>query len=72
VAEIRVSVRSDSGSQVSFTWPGGTEAIGPTLVRIGRAAEDAGLDTVWVMDRLFQLEGFAEQPRSSDQFGPDP
>ena len=41
----------------NFTWPGGTESIGPTLARIGRAAEGAGLDTVWVMDHFFQLDG---------------
>jgi F420-dependent oxidoreductase-like protein len=46
----------------NFTWPGGTEAIGPTLARIGRAAEGAGLDTVWVMDHFFQLDGWLGGP----------
>ena len=40
----------------SFTWPGGTEQIGPTLTRIGRAAEGAGFESLWVMDHFFQIE----------------
>jgi F420-dependent oxidoreductase-like protein len=41
----------------NFTWPGGDLAIGPTLARIGRAADEGGFDTVWVMDHFFQIEG---------------
>ncbi|MHB8459316.1 MAG: LLM class F420-dependent oxidoreductase [Candidatus Limnocylindrales bacterium] len=41
----------------SFTWPGGPAAIGPTLGRIARAADDAGFDSVWVMDHFFQIRG---------------
>jgi F420-dependent oxidoreductase-like protein len=41
----------------SFAWPGGDAAIGPTLARIGRAADEGGFDTVWVMDHFFQIEG---------------
>ena len=41
----------------SFTWPGGTAAIGPTLARIGRQADDIGLDSIWVMDHFFQIRG---------------
>ena len=41
----------------SFTWPGGTEAIGPTLGRIARTAEDAGFDSIWLMDHFFQIRG---------------
>jgi len=41
----------------SFTWPGGPEAIGPTLARIVRAADDAGFDSIWVMDHFFQIRG---------------
>lgn len=40
----------------NYTWPGGPQAMGPTLARIGKAADDAGLDTVWVMDHFLQLE----------------
>ena len=39
----------------SFTWPGGTEAIGPTLARTVRAADEAGFDSIWVMDHFWQI-----------------
>ena len=46
------------GLQVnSFTWPGGTEAIGPTLARICLDADEAGFDSIWVMDHFFQIRG---------------
>ena len=46
------------GLQVnSFTWPGGGAAIGPTLARVTRAADDAGFDSIWVMDHFFQIRG---------------
>jgi F420-dependent oxidoreductase-like protein len=54
-----------AGLQISsFTWPGGTEAIGPTLGRTVRAADDAGFDSIWVMDHFFQIRGVgrAEEP----------
>ena len=41
----------------SFTWPGGTEAIAPTIARIARDADDAGFDSLWVMDHFFQIRG---------------
>ena len=41
----------------SFTWPGGAEAIGPTLARIGSLADDVGFDSIWVMDHFFQIRG---------------
>lgn len=40
----------------SFTWPGGAEQTGPTLARIGRDAEGAGFESLWVMDHFFQIE----------------
>ena len=48
----------------SFTWPGGAEEIGPTLARVGRQADDIGLDSIWVMDHFFQIRGVgpAEHP----------
>jgi F420-dependent oxidoreductase-like protein len=48
----------------SFSWPGGTEAIGPTLGRIARQADDIGVDSLWVMDHFFQIRGVgpAEHP----------
>jgi F420-dependent oxidoreductase-like protein len=49
------------GLQISsFTWPGGDAEIGPTLARICRAADDAGFDSVWVMDHLFQIRSVGE------------
>jgi len=41
----------------SFTWPGGPEAIGPTLARVAKDADDAGFDSIWVMDHFFQIRG---------------
>src|SRR6266511_1571067 len=48
----------------SFTWPGGPEAIGPTLALIAGTADDAGYDSIWVMDHFFQIGvvGPVEQP----------
>ena len=46
------------GLQVSsFTWPGGPAAIGPTLARVARTADDVGFDSIWVMDHFFQIRG---------------
>ncbi|MEA2611597.1 MAG: hypothetical protein QOG32_1323 [Chloroflexota bacterium] len=46
------------GLQVSsFTWPGGTPAIGPTLAEIVRQADEVGFDSIWVMDHFFQIRG---------------
>ena len=48
----------------SFTWPGGPEAIGPTLARVARQADDIGFDSIWVMDHFFQIRsvGKVEEP----------
>ncbi len=48
----------------SFTWPGGDAAIGPTLARVARQADDIGIDSLWVMDHFFQIRGVgrAEEP----------
>jgi F420-dependent oxidoreductase-like protein len=53
------------GIQVpSFTWPDGTDGIGPKLAEIGRTADEAGFTSLWVMDHFFQIEyvGPAEDP----------
>ena len=44
----------------SFTWPGDSEAIGPTLARIVRQADDVGFDSIWVMDHFFQIRGVGQ------------
>ena len=41
----------------SFTWPGGAAAIGPTLARVTRTADDVSFDSIWVMDHFFQIRG---------------
>jgi F420-dependent oxidoreductase-like protein len=48
----------------NFTWPGGDAAIGSTFARIVRDADDAGFDSLWVMDHFFQIPsvGAAEEP----------
>lgn len=53
------------GLQVSsFTWPGGTAALAPTLARVVRTADEAGFDSIWVMDHFFQIRsiGRADEP----------
>jgi F420-dependent oxidoreductase-like protein len=46
------------GLQINqFTWPGGAAAIGPTLANVARTADDAGWDSIWVMDHFFQIRG---------------
>ena len=41
----------------SFTWPGGPEAIASTLARVVHDADEAGFDSIWVMDHFFQIRG---------------
>ena len=53
------------GLQISsFTWPGGDAAIGETLARVCQTADEAGFDSIWVMDHLFQIRsvGDVEEP----------
>ncbi len=53
------------GLQVpSFSFPGGTPEIAPTLERIVRTADEVGFDSIWVMDHFFQIRGVgpAEEP----------
>ncbi len=46
------------GLQVNnFTWEGGDAKIGETFGAIGRRAEEAGFDSLWVMDHFFQIRG---------------
>lgn len=53
------------GLQISsFTWPGGDAAIADTLATIVRTADDAGFDSIWVMDHFIQIGsvGRPEEP----------
>jgi F420-dependent oxidoreductase-like protein len=38
-----------------FTWPGGPAQLGSKLADISRTADDAGYDSIWVMDHYFQI-----------------
>ncbi len=49
----------------SFSYPGGTPELRERLTEIARAAEAADLDSLWVMDHLFQL------PEDTGWGGPD-
>ena len=42
----------------AFTWPGGPAEIGQRLRSIGRAADEAGFESLWVMDHLRQIPMF--------------
>jgi F420-dependent oxidoreductase-like protein len=53
------------GLQISsFTWPGGDADIATTLAGIVRTADDAGFDSIWVMDHFLQIGsvGKPEEP----------
>jgi hypothetical protein len=39
----------------NFSWPVPVTGIGPTLSRLARTADDAGIDSLWVMDHFFQI-----------------
>ena len=47
---------------VNFSLPGGPAAIGPELAEIGRAAEEAGVTNLSVMDHYLQLGGRVGAP----------
>ena len=40
-----------------YTYPGTSEPLADTFARIVQSAEEAGFDSIWVMDHYFQLEG---------------
>jgi F420-dependent oxidoreductase-like protein len=44
----------------SFTWPDGNAGIGSKLAEIGSTADEAGFDSLWVMDHFFQIRGVGE------------
>jgi F420-dependent oxidoreductase-like protein len=53
------------GLQISsFTWEGGDRAIANTLATIVRTADEAGFDSIWVMDHFIQIGsvGGPEEP----------
>jgi F420-dependent oxidoreductase-like protein len=40
----------------NYSWPGGTAALGSELAGVVRAADTAGIDTVWLSDHLIQAD----------------
>ncbi|GMR11201.1 MAG: LLM class F420-dependent oxidoreductase [Anaerolineae bacterium] len=54
------------GLQINrFDWPGAPATIGPKFAEITRAAEEAGFESIWVMDHYYQIEpglGSKEDP----------
>lgn len=50
---------------VSFDVPGGPPALGPTLARLGDAAERSGVANLSAMDHYLQLEGMGLGPAES-------
>jgi len=38
-----------------FSWPVPVSQLGPTIVNRARQADDAGFDSLWVMDHFFQI-----------------
>ncbi len=41
---------------VRFDWPGSPTNIGSKLAEIGKTADDAGFESIWVMDHFFQMD----------------
>jgi F420-dependent oxidoreductase-like protein len=53
------------GLQINrFDWPDAPDGVGAALARYARLADDAGFDSIWVMDHFFQIRGLgpAEDP----------
>jgi F420-dependent oxidoreductase-like protein len=40
----------------NYSWPGGPGGLGAELARVAGAAEEAGVDTVWLSDHLLQAD----------------
>src|SRR3954462_9336052 len=46
----------------NLSWPGGAEALGPTLAGVARAADEGGVTTLTMMDHYFQMEVLGGPP----------
>jgi F420-dependent oxidoreductase-like protein len=46
-----------------FTWPDGPARLGPTLATITRTADEAGFDSIGVMDHFFQIRSLGPSER---------
>ena len=43
-------------SVTNYSWPSGPQGLGPELARLAGAADQSGVDTVWVADHLLQAD----------------
>src|SRR4051794_16094388 len=43
-------------SVTNYSWPSGPSRLADELTQVARAADDAGVDTVWVTDHLVQAD----------------
>jgi F420-dependent oxidoreductase-like protein len=46
----------------NLSWPGGAEALAPTLGAVARTADDGGVTTLTLMDHYFQMEVLGGPP----------
>jgi F420-dependent oxidoreductase-like protein len=60
MAHMRVSI-----SVTNYSWPSGVSGLAAELGQVARAADDAGVDTVWVTDHLVQADPTAP-PEADD------
>lgn len=51
----------------NFTWPEGPAGLAAKLAEIAGAAEDAGFDSLWVMDHYFQIPQGLHRTRHEEQ-----
>jgi F420-dependent oxidoreductase-like protein len=51
-------------SVTNFSWPIPAAQIGPTVSRIARTADEAGMDSIWTMDHFFQIRLSGEPPEA--------
>ena len=48
----------------NFSWPVPAGELGPMICRLARQADDAGVDSLWVMDHFFQIRLTGLPPES--------
>jgi F420-dependent oxidoreductase-like protein len=48
----------------NFSWPVPVTELGPTVARVARTADEAGIDSLWVMDHFFQIRITGEPPEA--------
>lgn len=48
----------------NFSWPVPVAELGPTVTHFARTADQAGIDSLWVMDHFFQIRITGEPPEA--------